>query len=194
MACAALGSARVRGLPRDLRPRPPRCLPPAFFPAVLSVPRPICPQRRRHRRLSMASAETLDPPLRVATYRSLVGLMTVTGLPRRGGDTTRSASTSTLAKGSLLVRDSKWEQLCRGRCYAESCHGARGLQQLCSGLLGIIASEGFEERHEAIRGPVAPWTRADRGGSRQSAFLDAHVRMGCSARRCADWHGPATAP
>jgi integrase/recombinase XerD len=57
----------------------------------------------------MASAETLGTPLRAVTYRSLAGLMTVTGL--RVGEVIRlDRPDVNFGNGSLLVRDSKWNK------------------------------------------------------------------------------------
>jgi integrase/recombinase XerD len=57
----------------------------------------------------MVAAETLVPSLRAATYRSVVGLMTVAGL--RVGEVIRlDRQDIDFDKGSLLVRDSKWNK------------------------------------------------------------------------------------
>jgi len=57
----------------------------------------------------MAAADTLVPPLRAATYRTLLGLLAVSGL--RVGEAIRlDRGDVTLAEGLLLVRDSKWNK------------------------------------------------------------------------------------
>ena len=85
----------------------------------------------------LAQARQLTP-MPAATHETLFGLLAVTGLRRRGGDPARPRR-HRLGRRRAHDPGIEVRQLCRGRCYAESCHGARGLRRLCSGLLGIIA-------------------------------------------------------
>jgi hypothetical protein len=90
----------------------------------------------------ITAASSLRSRLRVATYQTLVGLLAVTrpavGRGRRAG-ARRPQSCRWRGDGA----PGQVRQLCRGRCYADSCHGARGRRQLCSGLIGITASQGL---------------------------------------------------
>ena len=114
------------------------------------------------RRLLDAAGALPDNPRalhRGQTYRTIFALCYGLGL-RAGEACGLRLGDVDPARQLLVVRGGKFGNYAEGAVMPSPVTVARGLRRLCSGFLGIIASEGFEERDEAIGGLVAPWVRA----------------------------------
>jgi integrase/recombinase XerD len=100
----AVGRPRVRDLPVHHRSGDRG---PTHRPAAVAQPTcdPVPLLRRRHRRL-LAATDILSTPLRRATYRTLLGLLSVTGM--RIGEAIRLDRAISIRAGLLVVRSTKF--------------------------------------------------------------------------------------